>query len=154
MGQRVRLGPIITWHLLVEFTQGNDTLLDIIGIRYYEMIDRDFLRGFVKIYTLWRAGQEEVYGLQIAEEMKELGFELSPGTLYPALHALRAERDVTVRDRIVDGKRRKCYRVTAKGQRELAELQGRLAVLMRKIFPPDAAAGNASRKSATKKGRR
>ncbi len=116
------------------------------------MVDRDFLRGFVKIYTLWRAGQEEVYGMQISEEMKQLGFELSPGTLYPALHALRAERDVTVRDRVVDGKRRKCYRVTAKGKRELTELQDRLAVLMRKVFPP-ASASIASRKSAAKKDR-
>ncbi len=116
------------------------------------MIDRDFLRGFVKIYTLWRSGQEEVYGAQIAEEMKQLGFELSPGTLYPALHALRAERDVTVRDRIVDGKRRKCCRVTAKGRRELAELQDRLAVLMRKVFPPVSTSA-ASRRSTAKKGR-
>ncbi len=83
------------------------------------MIDRDFLRGFVKIYTLWRAGQEEVYGLQIAEEMKILGFDLSPGTLYPSLHGLLAERDLRVLERIVDGKRRKCYRVTAKGRRYL-----------------------------------
>lgn len=116
------------------------------------MIDRDFLRGFVKIYTLWRAGQEEVYGLQIAEEMRQLGFELSPGTLYPALHALHAERDVSVRDRVVEGKRRKCYRVTAKGRRELAELQDRLSVLMRKVFAP-ASAGVALRRAAAKKGR-
>jgi PadR family transcriptional regulator, regulatory protein PadR len=116
------------------------------------MIDRDFLRGFVKIYTLWRAGQQEVYGSQIAEEMKPLGFELSPGTLYPALHGLLRERDVTVRERIVDGKRRKCYRVTAKGRRELAELQDRLAVLMRKVFS-QGTAGVASRKSAAKKWR-
>ncbi len=106
----------------------------------------------MKIYTLWRAGQEEVYGLQIAEEMKSLGFDLSPGTLYPALHALLAERDVRVSERIVDGKRRKCYRVTAKGQRELAELQDRLAVLMRKIFS-QTSAGVRSRKGVAKKGR-
>ncbi len=103
------------------------------------MLDRDFLRGFVKIYTLWRAGQEEVYGLQIAAEMKQLGFDLSPGTLYPALHSLLAERDVTVRDRMVEGKRRRCYRVTAKGRRELAEVQERLALLMRKVFSQSAA---------------
>ncbi len=116
------------------------------------MIDRDFLRGFVKIYTLWRAGQEEVYGSQIAEEMKQLDFELSPGTLYPALHALLGERDVTVRGRIVDGKRRKCYRVTAKGRRELAELRDRLAVLMQKVFSETSGARPARRRAA-KRGR-
>ena len=109
------------------------------------MIDRDFLRGFVKIYTLWRAGQGDVYGLQILEEMKGLGFNLSPGTLYPALHALLRERDVTVHDQVVQGKRRKCYRLTARGRKELNEVRERLAVLMRKVFP---AAPNAVHKAA------
>lgn len=109
------------------------------------MIDRDFLRGFVKIYTLWRAGQCDVYGLQILEEMKGLGFNLSPGTLYPALHALLQERDVTVHEQVVQGKRRKCYRLTAKGRKELNEVHERLAVLMRKVF---SAAPRSVRKAA------
>ena len=58
------------------------------------MIDKDFLRGFVKLYTLWRASGGEVYGLEIMEEMGELGLRLSPGTLYPALRALLKERDI------------------------------------------------------------
>ena len=98
------------------------------------MIDRDFLRGFVKLYVLWRASKEDVYGLQIVEEMKELGFSLSPGTLYPTLHALLRERDVTVREKVVNGKVRKCYRLTAKGKKELSEVKERLSVLMRKVF--------------------
>ena len=67
------------------------------------MIDRDFMRGFVKLYTLWRASKGEVYGLEIIEEMRDLGFKLSPGTLYPTLHALLEERDVTVQNRTVSG---------------------------------------------------
>jgi PadR family transcriptional regulator PadR len=98
------------------------------------MIDRDFMRGFVKLYTLWRASKGEVYGVQIMQEMRLLGFNLSPGTLYPALHALKAERDVTVSRRVVNGKIRKCYRATAKGRKELKEVRERLVVLMRKIF--------------------
>jgi len=98
------------------------------------MIDRDFMRGFVKLYTLWRASRGEVYGLEIMEEMRALGFNLSPGTLYPALHALLRERDVKVTTRKVKGKIRKCYRATAKGRTELKEVRERLAVLMRKIF--------------------
>ena len=98
------------------------------------MIDRDFMRGFVKLYTLWRASKGEVYGLEIMQEMQELGFNLSPGTLYPALRALLEERDVTVTSRKVNGKIRKCYRATAKGRKELEEVRERLVVLMRKIF--------------------
>lgn len=98
------------------------------------MIDRDFLRGFVKLYALWRASGGAVYGLEIMQEMRELGFTLSPGTLYPTLHALLEEGDVTVSNRKVKGKIRKCYRATAKGRKELAEVRERLAILMRKIF--------------------
>ena len=92
------------------------------------------MRGFVKLYTLWRTSQEPVYGLQILEEMRELGFRLSPGTLYPTLHALLEERDVTLAERVVNGRVRKCYRATAKGRRELDEVRERLAVLMKKVF--------------------
>ena len=98
------------------------------------MIDRDFIRGFVKFYTLWRASKGEVYGVEIMQEMRKLGFNLSPGTLYPALHALLEERDVIVTSRKVNGKIRKCYRATAKGRKELEEVRERLVVLMRKIF--------------------
>lgn len=98
------------------------------------MIDRDFMRGFVKIYALWRASNSEVYGMQIIGEMRELGFTLSPGTLYPTLHALLLEKDVTVLTRTVDGRVRKFYRATAKGRREAREVIGKWSFLIRKVF--------------------
>ena len=98
------------------------------------MLDRDFLRGFIKIYTLWRASKGEVCGQEIMDEMRELGFTLSPGTLYPTLHALLKERDVTVARRVVNGKVRKCYRLKAKGREELDDVREKLKVLMRQIF--------------------
>lgn len=98
------------------------------------MIDRDFVRGFIKLYALSLASDGEVYGLKILEEMNKRGFSLSPGTLYPALHALLREGDVTVRRRTVGGKIRKCYRLTAKGRRELAEIKERLRTLVRVVF--------------------
>ena len=98
------------------------------------MIDRDFMRGFVKLYTLWRASRGEVYGMEILDEMRELGFKLSPGTLYPALHALLQERDVTVKTRNVGGRLRKVYRATPKGRKEVEEVIVRLSFLIRKVF--------------------
>ena len=98
------------------------------------MIDRDFMRGFVKLYTLWRASKGEVYGMEIMQEMRKLGFSLSPGTLYPTLRALLEERDVKVTNRIVKGKVRKCYRATAKGRKEVEEVIERLSFLMKKVF--------------------
>lgn len=98
------------------------------------MIDREFVRGFVKLYALWRASKGSVYGLEILEEMKALGFELSPGTLYPALQKLRRERDVRLERRVVAGKVRKCYRLTPKGRNELEEVKERLKVLVKRVF--------------------
>lgn len=98
------------------------------------MIDREFIRGFVKLYALWRASKGDVYGLEILVEMRELGFDLSPGTLYPALHKLLRERDVFVRRKVVAGKVRKCYRLTPKGRVELEEVKEKLRVLVKRVF--------------------
>ena len=92
------------------------------------------MRGFVKLYTLWRASRSEVCGVEIMAEMRELGFTLSPGTLYPTLHALLEERDVKMTSRVVDGRVRKFYKATAKGRKEVEEVIERLSVLMRKVF--------------------
>jgi DNA-binding PadR family transcriptional regulator len=97
------------------------------------LIDREFQRGFIKLYALWRSSKGETYGLQIIEEMRELGFKVSPGTLYPVLHALLIENDVTMSERIVNGKVRKCYRATAKGRKEAEEVIERLHDLLEKF---------------------
>src|SRR5262245_4900151 len=97
------------------------------------MMDREFQRGFIKLYALWRASKGETYGVQIIEEMRKLGFKVSPGTLYPVLHTLLEEKDLKLTDRIVDGKVRKCYRATAKGKEEAEEVIERLSELLRKL---------------------
>jgi DNA-binding PadR family transcriptional regulator len=97
------------------------------------MIDREFQRGFIKLYALWRASKGETYGVQIIEEMRKLGFKVSPGTLYPVLHTLLKEKDLALTDRVVNGKVRKCYRATAKGREEAEEVIERLSDLLRKL---------------------
>jgi len=72
--------------------------------------------------------------MEILAEMRELGFGAGPGTLYPTLHALLEEKDVTVANRLVNGKIRKCYRATAKGRKEAEEVIERLSFLLRKVF--------------------
>jgi PadR family transcriptional regulator, regulatory protein PadR len=99
-----------------------------------DMIDREFLGGFVKLYALWRSSQSETFGMQIMQEMRALDFKVSPGTLYPILHKLLEEKDVVVTNRLVNGKIRKCYRATAKGRREAEEVIERLSFLLRNVF--------------------
>lgn len=97
------------------------------------MIDREFQRGFVKLYALWRASKGEAYGVKIIEDLRELGFKVSPGTLYPVLHTLLEERDVTLTERVVNGKVRKLYSATAKGREEAEEVVRRLSNLLKKF---------------------
>jgi DNA-binding PadR family transcriptional regulator len=98
------------------------------------MIDREFTTGFIKLYALWRASKEETFGVQIMEEMRKLGFKVGPGSLYPILHKLLEEKDVTLTERLVNGKIRKCYHATAKGRKEAEEVIERLSFLLRKVF--------------------
>jgi DNA-binding PadR family transcriptional regulator len=98
------------------------------------VIDREFLRGFTKLYALWRGSKRNAYGLAIVKEMREVGFELSPGTLYPTLEKLRREGDIVLRRQLIGGRVRKTYRLTAKGKRELEEVKERLRAIVRVVF--------------------
>lgn len=98
------------------------------------MIDREFLRGFTKLYALWRGSRKDAYGMAILREMRDVGFDLSPGTLYPTLAKLEREGDITWRKHLVAGRIRKTYRLTPKGRRELEEVRERLRIIVRLVF--------------------
>lgn len=98
------------------------------------MIDREFLRGFTKLYTLWRGSRRDAYGMAILREMREVGFDLSPGTLYPTLAKLEREGDIAWRKQLVAGRIRKTYRLTPKGRKELDEVRERLRMIVRLVF--------------------
>jgi PadR family transcriptional regulator, regulatory protein PadR len=89
--------------------------------------------GFVKLHILYHAGKEPVYGLWLIEELAHHGYRLSPGTLYPILHSLKDEGLLSVQSRIVDGKARKYYLLTAKGRSALAEGKAKALELIAEI---------------------
>jgi DNA-binding PadR family transcriptional regulator len=98
------------------------------------MVDREFIRGFTKLYALWRGSRKDAYGMAILKEMRDAGFELSPGTVYPTLAKLNREGDITWRRQIIAGRVRKTYRLTPKGRKELQEVKQRLRALVRVVF--------------------
>ena len=98
------------------------------------MIDREFLRGFTKLYALWRGSRKDAYGMAILREMRDVGFDLSPGTLYPTLAKLEREGDISWRKQLVGGRIRKTYRLTPKGRKELEEVRERLRIVVRLVF--------------------
>ena len=96
-------------------------------------IDRHIARVFLKIHILSRAAWAEVYGLGVIERFGALGFEVSPGTVYPTLNAMANEGDLTVRATVVGGKRRRLYRITRKGREELLDARRILKTLSRDL---------------------
>jgi DNA-binding PadR family transcriptional regulator len=95
---------------------------------------RHFFLGFIKIHILHHASEEPVYGLWIIEELGRHGYQLSPGTLYPILHALEADGLLRSREQLVDGKIRKYYEITSKGRKTLVEVKKKIKELVEEVM--------------------
>ena len=80
---------------------------------------------------------EDMYGYQMIVELARRSdhtFELKEGTLYPILHALEAERLVTVREKEAEtGRVRKYYRITKKGMKALEEKKEEWRLFTKKV---------------------
>jgi PadR family transcriptional regulator, regulatory protein PadR len=102
-------------------------------VEEHSKLFRDLLLGFVKIHVLYHASKDEIYGVGIAAELERHGYRLSPGTLYPLLHNLEAAEFLEREDRIVGGKIRKYYQITALGQRALEEARDKVVDLVEEV---------------------
>src|SRR3546814_11589585 len=81
------------------------------------MDHRDLLSGFVRLHILLHAADEPVYGSWIIEELAHHGYKLSPGTLYPMLHAMEKKGYLVSREEQRGSVRRRFYRATDIGCR-------------------------------------
>jgi len=95
---------------------------------------RSFFLGFIKIHILHHAAQEPVYGLWLIEELKRHGYDISPGTLYPIFHALEEDKLIRSVEKIVNGKIRKYYHATARGNATLLEAKTKVQELLHEII--------------------
>ncbi len=86
-------------------------------------MDPKLLSGTVDMLILQVVVPESTYGYRITQEVLERSqgyFQLTEGSLYPALH--RLEREGFLKSNWVNadsGRRRKYYRITASGKRAL-----------------------------------
>ncbi|OHB83321.1 MAG: PadR family transcriptional regulator [Planctomycetes bacterium RBG_16_64_12] len=88
----------------------------------------DRLRGHLETMVLSVLERGEAHGLEIIRRLEQAGcglLRLKEGSLYPALYRLEAAGKVVVaREEPQQGRRgarRRIYRLTAKGKRELAK---------------------------------
>ena len=99
--------------------------------------DHDLYGGLVRLHILHHATKGPIFGLWIIEELARHGYKLSPGTLYPLLHAL--ERKGYLRSVVETlGKRsRRLYRVTPLGRKVLAAAREKVRELFGELLEKD-----------------
>ena len=98
------------------------------------MLDREFFLGFIKIHILYHAAKEPIFGVEITKELARHGYSISPGTLYPTLHRLAKEGYLESSSRVVNGRVRKYYQATAKGELMLEESKGKIRELVTEVI--------------------
>ena len=95
---------------------------------------KDFFLGFVKIHILYHASKQQIYGVEMREELGRHGYQLSPGTLYPTLHRLEKDGYLERQPRVVGGKVRNYYAITKKGRGALSEAQHKIRELVNEVL--------------------
>jgi PadR family transcriptional regulator, regulatory protein PadR len=77
---------------------------------------QDLLAGLIRLHILHHASKEEFYGQWMIHELARHGYTLSPGTLYPMLHALERKGYLKSRKERQGRTYRRLYRATALGR--------------------------------------
>jgi PadR family transcriptional regulator PadR len=90
-------------------------------------MNAEALKGHLDLLLLAAIQAEPTHGYAIAEtlRLRSAGtFDLAEGTLYPALHRLERAGLLSSRWSEVNGRRRRVYQLTRKGQQALAKRHG------------------------------
>ncbi|AKL96566.1 transcriptional regulator PadR family [Clostridium aceticum] len=98
-----------------------------------DQILRKFFLGFIQIHILHHAKKDPFYGAWMIEELKEHGYDMSPGTLYPLLHSMESKGLVEKEEKTVEGKVRKYYKITTLGNEVLEEARKKAYELFKEI---------------------
>lgn len=97
-------------------------------------LERKFFLGFIRIHILYHADKEEIYGTEMINELRRHGYEVSPGTIYPILHSLENEGCLTSKEKNVEGKIRKYYKITEEGRKILKEAREKIKELINEVM--------------------
>lgn len=98
-----------------------------------EKVLRKLFLGFIHIHILHHAKVEPFFGSKMIEELREHGYSMSPGTLYPILHNMERDGLLLKKDRLIDGKIRKYYSITVEGNEILEEAKKKAFELFTEI---------------------
>lgn len=95
---------------------------------------RKMFLAFMRIHILYHAKKEPFFGLWMIDELKSHGYEVSSGTIYPILHSMEADGILISEEKTIDGKVRKYYSLTDKGDEVLTEVKAKTRELTQEIM--------------------
>ena len=98
------------------------------------MADQDLYRGMIRIHVLHHAAKESVFGLGMMKELQRHGYQIGPGELYPLLHGLENRGYLKSTNKVVNGRTRRAYTITARGGRALAQAKKKVRELFDEVF--------------------
>jgi DNA-binding PadR family transcriptional regulator len=102
-------------------------------------IYRSFLRGILQVFILHHAARGPLHGGAVTRGFRLLGYPLSPGTLYPILHALQQERLLRSRTRVISGRSYRFYTLTPRGLKALTCLHKSLRDILLDVLGSEGA---------------
>lgn len=89
-------------------------------------INKELMKGSTVILILSLLESKDMYGYEMTKELERRSdsiFTLKEGTLYPILHTLEVDRFVEAYWNEEAGRKRKYYRLTQEGHKQLSERQ-------------------------------
>lgn len=87
---------------------------------------RDLPADFIRLHILHHAVEGELYEHWMVEEPARHKYRVSPGTLYPMLHALERKGYLKSRTEGTGRRARRLYRATSKRRKALAFAKDRI----------------------------
>ena len=111
----------------------------------------DFYTGLIRLHLLHHAAREgSIFGLGMMEELSRHGYRLSPGTIYPILHQLEEAGYLKSQRKLVGGRIRRGYGITAQGRKELKKGRHQVWELFGELFEDEDNARKTGGKNASR----
>jgi DNA-binding PadR family transcriptional regulator len=101
------------------------------------MEHQELVSGLVRLHILHHAAKGELYGQWMIEELARHGYKLSPGTLYPMLHAMERKGYLSSKEQRAGRSARRLYRATPSGRKALKFAKSKLRELFTEVFIED-----------------
>lgn len=101
------------------------------------MEHQELLSGFIRLHVLHHAAEGDLYGQWMIDELANHGYRVSPGTLYPMLHAMERKGYLESRTERAGRSLRRIYRATPYGIEALALAQDKIRELFHEVIHTD-----------------